>query len=109
LGRTAMDRGQVYETEGFQSKTRKFITTFSGEKGSDTSFIFLLGELNTNISETTENLNNGNKLTTITERNSLGQSKISKTTKDINNNIIAMSVDYVNAINYELLSNINFE
>jgi hypothetical protein len=109
LGRTAMDRGQVYETEGFQSKTRKFITTFSGEKGSDTSFIFLLGELNTSVSKTTENLNNGNKLETITERNAIGQTKISKTIKDINNNIISMSVDYLNAVNYEILSNINFD
>ena len=109
LGRTAMDRGQVYETEGFQSKTRKFITTFSGEKGSDTSFLFILGEMDTNVSETTENLSNGNKLVTLTERNALGQTKVSKTIKDINNNIISMSVDYVNAINYAILSNINFD
>ena len=65
--------------------------------------------MDTNVSETTENLSNGNKLVTLTERNALGQTKVSKTIKDINNNIISMSVDYVNAINYAILSNINFD
>lgn len=109
LGRTAMDRGQLHETEGFQIKSRKFITTFSGEKGSDISFKFIITEINTNVSETTENLNNGNKLVTITERNPIGQTRISRTIRDINNNIISMSVDYLNAVNYAILSNINFD
>lgn len=109
LTRSAMDRGQLYETHGFQSRTRKLVTTFNGKPGADVTFQFILGEMDTNVSETTENLSNGNKLVTITERNALGQTKISKTIKDINNNIISMSVDYVNAVNYEILSNINFD
>lgn len=109
LGRTAMDQGQVYATEGFQSKTRKFITTFSGEKGSDTSFIFLLGEINTSVTETTTILENGNTLLKIIESNVIGQTKQSLIETDSEGNIVRENIQYFNALSWNIVNNIQFD
>jgi hypothetical protein len=109
LGRTAMDKGQTYGTEGFQSKTRKFITTFSGEKGSDVSFQFIIGEIDTSVSETTTILENGNTLVNITETSVIGQTKISSSVTDPQGNIISMNVEYVNGLTWNIVNNIEFD
>ena len=108
-GRSAMDRGQIYETEGFQIKSRKLLTTFSGEPGSDVTFKFILTELDTTVTETTEVLPNGNTLVKITESNVLSQTKISTTETDKNGNIVSINVDYVNGLTWDIVNNIDFD
>jgi hypothetical protein len=107
--RSAMDQGQIYQTHGFQSRTRKLVTTFSGKPGADITFQFIIGELNTTITETTTILKNSNTLVKITESNALGQTKISSTETDKNGNIVNINVDYVNGLTWAIVNNIDFD
>ena len=104
----AMTEGQFFETRGFQVKSRSLGTTFSGVPGTDVTFQWILCEQDTTVHTTTNQLLNGLSQTITTETNALGQSKISTTTKDTNNNIKSMSVTYADGLTYDIVSNIEY-
>jgi hypothetical protein len=103
----ALTEGQHIQTCGFTQKTRKLCTSFNGETGGDINFQWMLGELNTTVTPNTITIG-GNTIETIIEKNALGQSKISKTTRNNEGKIIAMSVLYVDELIYDIINDFIF-
>ena len=101
----AQDSGQYYETRGFQQKCRALCTTFSGTKGTDVTFQWILTEIDTAITTQTSQIGE-NTLTETIETNSIGQTKITNSIKDKDGYITAISVIYINGLTYNLVRNV---
>lgn len=98
----ALTEGQHIQTCGFSQKTRKLCTSFNGETGGDVNFQWMLGEIDTTVTRTTST-SGSNNIETYTEKNALGQSKISTTTRNSSGAIISISVSYVDELTYNTI------